>query len=294
MTSQRRSLVQLNVAVLIWGGTAMFAKGVALPIQHIVCLRSLIAAAVLLLFLWAVRAPARVKRGHGRVMFLLGLLLCLHWLTLFQAIRMSTAAVAMLAFYTYPVLTALVEPFIFGEKLKKTDLVLALGVFVGVTIMIPEISLANTTTRGIALGILSGVFFMARNLITRSYVRHYSGSVLMFWQILVAGLLLVPVLFLPAAAEYPARTVGLLLLLGVAFTALPQTLFSASMKDLSAKTVGVLATLQPFYCAILGYWIHDELVTSRTVAGGLVILACIAFETARNVGEAETQETAVA
>ena len=31
MNSRHGSLVQLNVAVLLWGGTAMFAKGVALP-----------------------------------------------------------------------------------------------------------------------------------------------------------------------------------------------------------------------------------------------------------------------
>ena len=40
MNSRRGSLVQLNVAVLLWGGTAMFAKGVALPVGQIICLRT--------------------------------------------------------------------------------------------------------------------------------------------------------------------------------------------------------------------------------------------------------------
>lgn len=285
MNSRHGSLVQLNVAVLLWGGTAMFAKGVALPVGQIICLRSLIAAVVLLLFLLAVRTPVRVKRGHYRAMVLLGLVLSVHWLTLFQALKISTAAVAILAFHTYPVFTALVEPFAFGERLKKTDLALALGVFAGVLIMIPEINLGNTTTQGIALGVVSGLLFMVRNLMTRRYVRDYPGSALMFWQVLVTGVILLPTLFLPGTSEYPPRTVGLLLLLGVVFTALPQTLFSSSMRNLSAKTAGILATLQPFYVAFLGYLIHDETVTLRTVAGGLLILACIAFETARNVGQ---------
>ncbi len=284
--SRQGSLIQLNVAVLLWGGTAMFAKGVALPVEHIICLRSLIAAAVLLLFLLAIKAKVSVKRGHRGVMVVLGLVLCLHWLTLFQALKMSTAAVVILAFHTYPVFTALVEPLAFGERLKRVDLALALGVLAGVLILIPEISLANVTTQGIILGIVSGLFFMARNLMTRRLVREYSGSALMFWQALVTGVLLVPVILLPGSSEYPPQTVGLLLLLGVVFTALPQSLFSASMKNLSARTVGILATLQPFYVAILGYLIHDETVTPRTVAGGLVILVCIVFETARNVGEA--------
>ena len=286
MKSRRGSLVQLNVAVLLWGGTSMFAKGVKLPIEHITCLRSLVAAAVLFLFLRAVKSPVRVKQGHGRMMVLLGVLLCLHWLTLFQALRISTGVVALLAFYTYPVFTVLVEPFVFGEKLKKVDLALALGVLSGVLFMIPEISLANTTTQGIAWGVVSGLLFMTRNLMTRRYVHDYSGSALMFWQVLVTGVLLVPVLFLPGSSEYPPQTLGLLLLLGVVFTAVPQSLFSASMKNLSAKTVGILAATHVLYVAVFGYFIHDEILTPRTVTGGLAILACVAFETARNVGEA--------
>lgn len=41
MQPRKISLIQLNVAVLMWGGTAMFAKGIALPVPHIICLRSL-------------------------------------------------------------------------------------------------------------------------------------------------------------------------------------------------------------------------------------------------------------
>ena len=49
MNPKTKNLIQLNAAVLIWGGTAMFAKGIALPVVDIICLRSLVAAAVLLL-----------------------------------------------------------------------------------------------------------------------------------------------------------------------------------------------------------------------------------------------------
>jgi drug/metabolite transporter (DMT)-like permease len=90
----------------MWGGTAMFAKGVGIPVPHIICVRSLVAAAALLLFLLVFKTPVRVKcAGDYRIMALLGLLLCLHWLTCFQALKISTAAVAILAFQTYPVVS---------------------------------------------------------------------------------------------------------------------------------------------------------------------------------------------
>ena len=37
MRPKHVNLIQLNVAVLMWGGTAMFAKGIALPVTDIIC-----------------------------------------------------------------------------------------------------------------------------------------------------------------------------------------------------------------------------------------------------------------
>ncbi|HPC93584.1 MAG TPA: DMT family transporter [Sedimentisphaerales bacterium] len=283
MQPRKVSLIQLNIAVLMWGGTAMFAKGIALPVPHIICLRSLIGAAALVAMLATLRRPLKVNGGrHYGLMLTLGLLLCAHWLTYFKALKVSTAAVAILSLHTYPVITAIIEPFLFSERLRKSDVLLAVVVFLGIVIMTPTMSLSDATTRGIVLGVISGLFFMARNLLTRKYVHQYTGSVLMFWQMLVTGVVLVPWLFIEPVAWTPGAG-GLLLLLGVVFTAVPHTLFSASFKHLSAKTVGIIATLLPFYAAFFGYLIHDETLALRTVVGGSVILAAVAFETVRSV-----------
>ena len=277
------NLFQVNAAVLIWGGTAMFAKGIALPVAPIIGVRSLFAAAALFAFMAARGTPWRVRSArHAGAMAVLGLLLCFHWLTYFAALRISSAAVAILALHTYPVFTALIEPFLFREKLRRADVALALGVLAGVVVMTPEINLSNNVTRGIALGIVSGLFFMARNLMTRKYVRHYASSTLMFWQVLVTGLVLLPFILRPGLGAYTPRITGMLVLLGVVFSAVPHTLYSASFTHLSAKTVGVLATLLPFYGAFFGYWIHNETLSPRTAIGGLIILVCIVIETVKS------------
>jgi drug/metabolite transporter (DMT)-like permease len=117
-----------------------------------------------------------------------------------------------------------------------------------------------------------------RNLMTRKYVQEYASTSLMFWQMLVAGVVLVPWLFLNWSAP-SARSLGLIVLLGVAFTAVSHTLFAASFKNLSAKTASIVATLLPFYGALFGYLIYDETITSRTAVGGAIVLACIVTET---------------
>ena len=286
MTPRTRNLIQANLTALVWGGTVMFAKGIPLPVGHIVCFRALLAAALLFSFLVAVRAPMKMKcTAHYGIMVLLGILLCLHWLLLYRALKISTAAVATLSLSTYAVFTTFVEPFVFREKLRKVDITLVVAVFAGILIMIPEISLSNTTTQAILLGIVSGLLFMARNLVTRKYVQEYSSSLLMSWQMLVAGILLVPLVFLSEKAVYSPQTVGLLVLFGTVFTALPQTLFSASFKNLSVTTVSIIATLHVFYGALFGYLIHGETVTLRTVLGGLLILTCVIIETIRKASK---------
>ena len=286
MTPRTGNLIQANLTALVWGGTVMFAKGIPLPVGHIVCFRALLAAALLFSFLVAVRAPVKMKcTAHYGAMVALGILLCLHWLMLYKALKISTAAVATLSLSTYPVFTTFVEPFVFREKLRKADITLVVAVFAGILIMIPQPSLSNTTTQAILLGIVSGLFFMARNLVTRRYVQEYSSSLLMSWQMLVAGVLLVPLVFLSGRAEYSAQTVGLLVLFGTVFTAIPQTLFSASFKNLSVTTVSIITTLHVFYGALFGYFIHGETVTLRTVLGGLLILACVVIETIRRASK---------
>lgn len=284
MRPKTKNLVQLNIAVLIWGGTAMFAKGIQLPVTDIICMRSLIAAVVLAVFIRMSGKSVRVESTrHLGLMFILGLLLCLHFLTYFQALKISTAAVAILSLHTYPIFTALVEPLVFREKFMKGDVLLAVIVFVGIVIMMPEVNLSNSTTQGIVLGIVSGLIFMTRNLMLRKLVRTYTSSTLIFWQTLVTALVLLPVIaFVNDGSTYTAQSVWLLLLLGVVFTALPQTLYSASLENLSAKTVGILASLLPFYGALFGFLIHDENVTTRTAIGGLLILACVIYETLKH------------
>ena len=261
----------------------MFAKGLPLPVGHIVCFRALLAAALLFAFLLAVRAPMKMRcTAHYGIMVVLGILLCLHWLMLYRALKISTAAaVATLSMCTYPVFTTFVEPLVFREKLRKADITLVALVFACIWLMMPEISLSNTTTQAILLGVVSGLLFMVRNLVTRKYVQEYSSSLLMSWQMLVAGVFLVPLVLLSDKVVYSPQTVGLLVLFGTVFTAVPQTLFSASLKNLSVTTVSIIATLHVFYGALFGYLIHGETVTLRTAVGGLLILTCVVIETIR-------------
>jgi drug/metabolite transporter (DMT)-like permease len=281
MRPKTLSLIQVNSAVFLWGLTTMFPKWLQLTPITLVFFRSLASAIVLVIFLKSTGSRIDIKRREDYpLMGLLGVILCVHWVTLFTALQMAKAAVVIIALNTYPALTTLVEPLFYRKRPKRIDVGLAIAVFAGVYILLPELAW-NRTTVAIGLAVLSGSLFALRNIIIRKHANHYGGSTLMLWQTLPTCILLLPLTFI-----FPERVsdteLGVLAMLGVVFTALPQSLYAAGLKHLTAKTVGILSLMQVFWGGMWGYFLFKEHITIRTVIGGSIILACVAFEVLRN------------
>jgi len=282
------SLIEVNSAVFLWGLTLMLPKAIRMGPTGMVFFRSLVSVVVLSIFLKATGGKISVKRPRGYLLMgVLGVILCVHWVTLFAALQMAKAAVVVVALNTYPALTALAEPLAYRKWPRSMDVALAGVVLAGVLIMLPEVSFSNEVTLAIVLAVISGALFAARNIIIRKHASHYGGATLMFWQTLITVVCLLP--FVPTAAEvYSPRNIALLAALGAIFTALPQSLYAAGLRHLSAKTVGILSLMQVLYGAIWGYVLFGETVNLRTATGGAIILACIVFETIRDIDSDRT------
>ncbi|MCL1038640.1 DMT family transporter [Shewanella submarina] len=277
-----QGLLQLHLATLLFGGTALFSRLLPLNALDITMIRAAIAAVALALLVKASRKPIRLKslRDYG-IAVLLGVLVGLHWVTYFGAMQLSSVAIGMIAFFCYPVMTVLIEPLLHGDKPAIQDVASGLVVLFGVYLLIPEASLGNKVTLGIMLGILSAMLFTARNLLHKYRFSGYSGFHAMFYQTLVAALMLLPFLEVNPA-QLSANIWWLFLLLGVVFTAMPHALFTSALGHLKAKTVGLVACLQPFYGALLAYLFLGEKLQLTTFIGGTLIVATALFETAQS------------
>ncbi|MBY5981290.1 DMT family transporter [Ferrimonas balearica] len=273
--------LQLHLAVLLFSGTALFSKLIPLPATEITALRSVLAGLALftLLGLTGQRARLLRPRDYGIVIGL-GILIGLHWATYFAAMQFSTVAIGMIAFFTYPVMTVLAEPLLARQRPALADLASALIVLLGVALLVPTPSLDSDVTQGVLLGILSAALFTARNLLQRRYFAHYSGAQTMAYQTSVAALMLLPFISVPEGAMATTDW-GLLVLLGIGFTALPHAMLSQSLRSLSAKTVSLVSCMQPLYATVLAALLLSEWPDLKTLMGGGLILAAALYETAR-------------
>lgn len=269
----------MHLAVLLFGGTALFSKLIPLSALDITFLRCIVAATVLgLLVKFSRKRLTLASKQDYLVAIGLGVIVSLHWVTYFAAMQLSSVAIGMIAFFTYPVMTVIAEPLLTGNKIKLHDMISGVLVLIGVILLIPEANLGNDTTLGIAIGIVSAILFTTRNLLHKRYFSQYSGPHAMFYQTLVAVVFLMP-WHQTELGSISLEVWGLIILLGVAFTAAPHALFTSALRQLSAKTVGLVSCLQPFYGAMLALIILGEELNLNTVIGGTIIVATAIFET---------------
>jgi drug/metabolite transporter (DMT)-like permease len=279
MDPVKKSLWSLHLTVALLGATALFSKLIPLSATDITFGRSIIACLMLVIIVKATGGKLSLKNTKDYlVALLLGLLMAAHWVSYFAAMQYSSISVGMIALFTFPVITVLLEPFFEGIKLVWQDIASALVVLSGIAFIVPEISINNDITLGILIGIASAVLYAFRNLIHRKHFSHYSGAHAMAYQTLI---IFFSLSFFVSEEIFTAsqQTYILLLVLGTALTAVPHALIAASLKYLRAKTFSLVACMQPFYGVILAILVLDEQPTWQTFFGGTLVISAAIYET---------------
>ena len=278
-TFKNKALINVHAAGLLFGGTSLFSKAIALPALDMTVIRSVIAVFALFVFLYIRSLSLKLASvKHFMLMLLTGVLLGLHWVTYFHAMQVSSIAIGMIALFTYPVITIFLEPLFKSASPKRTDIVCGLVVLWGIYLMVPDFSLKNTTSLGVAWGMFSALFFSMRNIIQSHYLSEYRGEVSIFYQCSVTVVMLC--CFVDIVPSFDNAYIWIqLLVLGGLFTALPHSLFTSGLRYLNAKTVSLLACLQPVYGTLFALFILNELPALMTLVGGVIIVLAAAWET---------------
>lgn len=279
MQPQQQSLMYLHIAVLLFGGTALFAKLISLNALDITVYRAAIAAIALFsLLLWQKKAIKLHSLQDYAIALFLGVTVGLHWVTYFAGMQMAGIAVGMIAFFTYPVITVFIEPLFNRSKPQLKDLLSAVIVMIGIYLLIPNADLGNDVTLGIITGIVSALLFAFRNIVHKRYFSQYGGPQTMFYQTVVASLLLCAFIEVPVM-QVSHYNLSLLIVAGVIFTATPHSLFAASLQYLSAATAGLISCLQPLYGTFLAFLLLHEQPSLLTLVGGTLVISAAFYET---------------
>ena len=285
--SKRLGLIQIHLAVFLFGFAGLFGKDIDAGPAIITFGRTFFGAIALLCGLAATGKSLSIRtRKDLATLCFSGLLLAMHWYAFFQSIQVSSVAVGLLSFSTFPIFTTFMEPYFFGkgflserffgqkycgEKLEVFDVVTSVMVVAGLALVVPSFDFSNNVARGAFWGVLSGFIFAALSLLNRMQVGKYPPLTVTFYQLGFATLFNLPFAILSGALP-SARDLLLLLALGTVCTAVAHALFIASLRHIRAHLAAITTGLEPVYGIVFAFLLLGEVPEARTILGGLIIL----------------------
>ncbi len=275
-------LLWLTVATIFISTSGALGKYIEMPTPVVIWWRSAFAALFLFLFCRYKKVNLKINSKKDRSTFILSsILLGAHWITYFYALKLSNVAIGMISLFTFPVFTAILEPFFTKVKFDPIHILLGLMVLLGIYILAPEFSLESAQLQGILLGLLSALCYALRTLILKQHVANYNTTMLMFYQVSILAIVLIPALFFMDSAniktQYPY-----VILLALVTTAIGHTLFVNSLKYFKVSTASIIGSSQPIFGIIIAYFFLNEIPTIHTFVGGALILTTVVIESIRS------------
>jgi drug/metabolite transporter (DMT)-like permease len=280
--SHNKNLSLLLLATLFISTSGVLGKYIALPAEVIILCRASFASVFIYVFCRVKKVDLKINSKKDFYSFVVsGFFMGAHLITYFIALKLSNVALGMLSLFTFPVITALLEPFFSKQKLNPIHVFLAALVLVGVFILVPELSLENSHLKGILFGILSAFCYSFRNLTLKKHVINYNGSALMLHQMIIVSVLLLPVLFFSDFSNFESQ-LPLLVLVALLTTAIGHTMMVNSLKHFSVTTASIIGSIQPIFGIIIAYFFVNEIPSINTFIGGSLILLTVVIESIRS------------
>lgn len=272
----KAALTRLNIAVFIWGFTAVLGRAISLQESWLVWWRMCITTVSLWILFFFLKRIEKISFSSFISLAGTGTLLALHWLCFYGSIKLSNVSIALTCFAMTGLMSSFIEPIYFHKKINRFEILLGLFALAGMAL----IYMGNLHfSTGIFMGLISTFLYVVVCVINKKNTTIYKPDTLTLYQLSggFTGLsILMPVYlyFFPAAQIMPQGYDWLwLTLLSWLCTIFTYMLYISALKKVSAFTVNLLLTLEPVYGIVLAFFIyHENKQLSNNFYWGLVLI----------------------
>ena len=275
-----KARLQIHFCVLLWGFTAILGKLITLPATALVGWRMWLVGGSLLLMPRVRRGlrdmPMKLRLGYAGI----GLLVALHWLTFYAAIKLANASVGATCIALGPVFLAFVEPWVARRRFDPRELLIAIAVVPGVAMVAGGVP--GHMRIGIAVGVVSALFVALFGSLNKRMVDHADPLTVTCIELGTGAvfLALLAPLLPHAGPAFPIPDLHdalLLLILSFGCTLLPFSLALVALRHVSAFAMQMITNLEPVYAIVLAMLLLGEQrqLDGWFYAGVVVILAAV-------------------
>lgn len=224
------------------------------------------------LFVLARRELRRLPPGDVARLAAIGAIFAIHWLTLFFAVKMSSASIGAIGLSTYGIHLLILGAIVRRERPHWTDVLAVLTAAVGAILVVPSITLSNDIALGMLLSTFSALLYASLPLLHQRW-EHIPTPMRTLGQFGFALTLFL--LFLPQANwNLDARDWTGLLFLAIGVTLIGHSLWVRVTTRLPPSVTSIIYYGNIPIAIALGVFVLDEPLTSRTMLGAALIIAC--------------------
>lgn len=280
-----RSYLHFHIIVFIWGFTAVLGALISLDAVPLVWYRMFMASFFILIWIKWKKKNLKLAPKRVRVMIIAGLVIAVHWLTFFGAIKVSNVSITLALLSTGAFFTSIMEPIFYKRKVIWYEVLFGLIVILGLYIIF---KVESEYVLGIVLALSSAFLSAVFALINGKLAKHEDASVISFYELLTGALgISVYLLFLAftgseegfnnAFFDLSGSDFLYLFVLASVCTAYAFIASVSVMRHLSPYTVMLTINLEPVYGILLAFWIFgsDEKMNAGFYYGAAIILTTV-------------------
>ncbi|WP_405607409.1 DMT family transporter [Polaribacter sp. Asnod1-A03] len=255
-----KNYLLLHLIVFIWGFTAILGALISIDSVPLVWYRMLLAVLFILIYFIYKKKSFKVDTKALIRFLITGIIIALHWVFFFKAIKVSNVSVALVTMSTGAFFTALIEPVFFKRKINSLEIILGFVVILGLYIIF---NFESQYKLGIVYALIASFLSALFSVLNGLFVKNYSASKISFYQLLF-GVFFITVYFIftnnftVSFFSLPPSDWIYLIILSSICTAYAFVVSVRIMKHLSPFTIMLTVNLEPIYAIILALFIFGE------------------------------------
>jgi DME family drug/metabolite transporter len=267
---RRTGILFIVIAALLWSTGGIGIKAVTDSALKVTFYRSIFAAITLLLVFR--RDAVSVRPTPAFLTAVISYGGCLT--TFVVATKLTTAANAIFLQYAGVIWVLLLSPLVLREAMRRHDVIAILGAMSGMALFFVGKFEARGMT-GNAMALVSSVFFATMVLALRR--EHHASRAAVTWGNVVLAIALLPFVWNDLALTTTSFLV--LLFLGVFQIGIAYAFFVKGLQHVTATQASLTGMLEPVANPIWVLLFLHERPSAFAIAGGVIVLAAIAWHT---------------
>jgi drug/metabolite transporter (DMT)-like permease len=284
MNTTKRAYLELHIAVLLFGFTAILGNLIQLSAVVLVWWRVALASFFFLIFTKAFTQIRQIPRRTFWKFVGIGCLVTVHWLAFYGSIKLANASVALICMATTSFQSSILEPLLTRQSIKWYEV--AVGIIIIPAMAFIAGNLPSNMMAGLALGMVASVLVVIFSILNKTLIDEaepLSISLLELGSSCVFLTFFLPIYFYcdKTAVFMPSPTDWIyLLILAILCTNIGYLLATRSLKHLSAFATNLTVNLEPIYGIILAVVIlkeNKDLPPSFYVGSATILIAVLSY-----------------